>query len=76
MRSYPSKHSDYNLKMMLKLNKQFNLHVGLSDHSEGDTVALAATALGASNRKTCKIKEIIKVMIQVFHGYRRIKKFL
>ena len=47
MSSYPSKHSDYNLKMMLKLNKQFNLHVGLSDHSEGDTVALAATALGA-----------------------------
>ena len=47
MSSYPSKHSDYNLKMMLKLKKQFNLHIGLSDHSKGDTVAMAATALGA-----------------------------
>ena len=67
MSSYPSKHSDYNLKMMLKLNKQFNLHVGLSDHSEGDTVALAATALGAKViEKHVKLKEIIKVMIQSF----------
>tara|TARA_B110000240_G_scaffold123840_1_gene138169 strand:- start:246 stop:695 length:450 start_codon:yes stop_codon:yes gene_type:complete len=33
--------------MMLELKKKFNLHVGLSDHSEGEEVALAATALGA-----------------------------
>ena len=47
MSNYPSKHYDYNLKMMLKLKNKFNLHVGLSDHSKGDDVALAATALGA-----------------------------
>jgi pseudaminic acid synthase len=47
MSSYPSKHYNYNLKMMTKLKNEFNLHVGLSDHSKGDDVALAATALGA-----------------------------
>lgn len=47
MSNYPSKHKDYNLKMMTKLQKKFKLHVGLSDHSQGDEVALAATALGA-----------------------------
>ena len=47
MSNYPSNHYDYNLKMMLELKKKFNLHVGLSDHSEGEEVALAATALGA-----------------------------
>ncbi len=47
MSSYPSNYYDYNLKMMLKLKNKFNLHVGLSDHSKGDEVALAATALGA-----------------------------
>ena len=47
MSSYPSNHKDYNLSMMLKLKDKFNLHVGLSDHSKGDEVALAATALGA-----------------------------
>ena len=47
MSSYPSNHKDYNLRMMLKLKDKFNLHVGLSDHSKGDEVALAATALGA-----------------------------
>ena len=47
MSSYPTNHYDYNLRMMLKLKNKFNLHVGLSDHSQGDDVALAATALGA-----------------------------
>ena len=47
MSSYPSNHYDYNLKMMIKLKNTFNLHVGLSDHSQGEDVALAATALGA-----------------------------
>ena len=47
MSSYPSNHFDYNLRMMVKMQKQFNLHVGLSDHSRGDEVAIAATALGA-----------------------------
>ena len=47
MSSYPCSHKNYNLRMMLKLKDKFNLHVGLSDHSKGDEVALAATALGA-----------------------------
>ena len=47
MSSYPTNHYDYNLRMMLKLKNKFNLHVGLSDHTQGDDVALAATALGA-----------------------------
>ncbi len=47
MSNYPSNHYDYNLRMMTELEKKFNLHVGLSDHSEGEEVALAATALGA-----------------------------
>lgn len=47
MSSYPSNHYDYNLRMMSKLKNKFNLHVGLSDHTQGDDVALAATALGA-----------------------------
>ncbi len=47
MSSYPSNHFDYNLRMMVKLKDRFNLHVGLSDHSRGDDVAIAATALGA-----------------------------
>ena len=47
MSNYPSNHFDYNLRMMAELEKKFNLHVGLSDHSEGEEVALAATALGA-----------------------------
>ena len=47
MSNYPTDHKDYNLRMMIELKNKFNLHVGLSDHSEGEEVALAATALGA-----------------------------
>tara|TARA_B110000971_G_scaffold215152_1_gene248178 strand:+ start:1148 stop:2194 length:1047 start_codon:yes stop_codon:yes gene_type:complete len=47
MSNYPANHYDYNLKMMLKLKNKFNLQIGLSDHSKGEYVALAATALGA-----------------------------
>ena len=47
MSNYPTKHYDYNLKMMIKLQNKFNLNVGLSDHTEGEEVAMAATALGA-----------------------------
>ena len=36
MSSYQSNHYDYNLNMMLKLKDNFNLHIGLSDHSTGD----------------------------------------
>jgi pseudaminic acid synthase len=47
MSSYPSSHKDYNLRMMLELKKKFNLHVGLSDHTMGEEVAIAAATLGA-----------------------------
>ena len=40
---FPSKMKN----MMLKLKDKFNLHIGLSDHTKGDEVALAATAMGA-----------------------------
>lgn len=45
--NYPSNHKDYNLKMMLELKRKFNVNIGLSDHTRGNTVAIAATALGA-----------------------------
>lgn len=47
MSNYPARHEDYNLRMMIELKNKFNLHVGLSDHSQGEEVAMAATALGA-----------------------------
>ena len=45
--NYPSNHKDYNLKMMLELKRKFNVIIGLSDHTRENTVAIAATALGA-----------------------------
>lgn len=45
--AYPAKTSDMNLKTIPHLSRTFNLPVGLSDHSEGITVAIAAIALGA-----------------------------
>lgn len=45
--NYPTKNDDYNLNMMLTLKKFFKVHIGLSDHSEGNEVGMAATALGA-----------------------------
>jgi pseudaminic acid synthase len=47
MSNYPSSHKDYNLRMMLELKKKFDLHVGLSDHTMGEEVAIAAATLGA-----------------------------
>lgn len=46
--AYPAKASDMNLKTIPHLSKTFNLPAGLSDHSEGITVAIAAVALGAN----------------------------
>ena len=61
MSNYPANHKDYNLKMMLELKKKFNLHVGLSDHTEGEEVAIVATALGAKViEKHVKLKGDIK----------------
>lgn len=45
--NYPASHKDYNLEMMSELKNKFKVHVGLSDHSQGNEVAVAATALGA-----------------------------
>ena len=45
--SYPSKVEEYNLNMINTLAKDFNTHVGLSDHTTGNEAALASIALGA-----------------------------
>ncbi len=46
--AYPTPPSDVNLRCMATLARAFELPVGLSDHSEGITAAIAATALGAT----------------------------
>jgi len=46
--AYPAKIEDCNLAMMVDLKKQFpGIRIGLSDHTLGVTVAIAAVALGA-----------------------------
>lgn len=45
---YPAKPEDFNLSSMVDLRSYHeNLSIGLSDHSAGHTIAVAATALGA-----------------------------
>ena len=44
---YPTPFSDVNLKAMLYLKKKFKLPTGLSDHTLGTDVPIAAAALGA-----------------------------
>ncbi|NMB96957.1 MAG: N-acetylneuraminate synthase [Clostridiaceae bacterium] len=46
--SYPTPMEDVNLRAMLTLKEHFKLPVGLSDHSLGVEVPIAATALGAA----------------------------
>lgn len=46
--SYPAAPQDYNLRVLATLAATFNLPVGLSDHSLGLSVTLAAVALGAT----------------------------
>ncbi len=46
--SYPAPIEDSNLIMMKKIAKDFNVKVGLSDHTLGITVPVVATALGAT----------------------------
>ena len=38
---------EVNLRAMMSLKNAFNLEVGYSDHSVGNTVSIAAVALGA-----------------------------
>lgn len=44
---YPAPFSDINLKAMDKMRQAFGLPVGLSDHSAGSTIPVAAVARGA-----------------------------
>lgn len=46
--AYPAPAASINLKAMDSLRREFNLPVGLSDHSEGISVAMAAVARGAT----------------------------
>jgi N-acetylneuraminate synthase len=46
--SYPTPPDQLNLRAMLTLRKEFALPVGLSDHTQGITAAIAASALGAA----------------------------
>jgi N,N'-diacetyllegionaminate synthase len=45
--SYPAKVAETNLKAMATLRSAFDLPVGLSDHTSGITVPIAAVAMGA-----------------------------
>jgi N,N'-diacetyllegionaminate synthase len=45
--AYPAKVEDVNLRAMETLRREFKLPVGLSDHTLGTTVPIAAVALGA-----------------------------
>lgn len=45
--SYPAKAEDMNLRAVVSLRDNFRLPVGLSDHTIGITVPIAAVALGA-----------------------------
>lgn len=45
--NYPARIEDMNLRTMETLRRAFGLPVGLSDHSLGITIPIAATALGA-----------------------------
>lgn len=46
--AYPASPEDFNLITMAHMLERFHCHVGLSDHTLGSTVAVAATALGAT----------------------------
>jgi N-acetylneuraminate synthase len=46
--SYPAPPGDYNLKTLVDMYKKFGLVVGLSDHTIGNTTAIASVALGGA----------------------------
>ena len=46
--NYPSDPKNSNIKTILDLKKKFNCEIGISDHTKGIGVAIAATVLGAS----------------------------
>ena len=45
--NYPADNKDYKLSIIGDLKKEFKCHVGLSDHTVGETAAIASVALGA-----------------------------
>lgn len=45
--AYPTPYEDINLRTMVNLADTFDCIVGLSDHTMGDTVAVASVAMGA-----------------------------
>jgi N-acetylneuraminate synthase len=45
--AYPAAPRDFKLRNLLLLARRFGVHTGISDHSRGSLVAVAATALGA-----------------------------
>ena len=45
---YPTNYKDVNLRVMNEFKKKYRTNIGLSDHTIGTEVAIAATALGAS----------------------------
>jgi len=45
--AYPAQPEDINLKVIQTLKDKFNLSVGLSDHTSGIEISIAAVALGA-----------------------------
>jgi len=45
--AYPTPYEQVNLRAMETLTKKFDVPVGLSDHSEGTVIPIAAAALGA-----------------------------
>lgn len=46
--NYPPKDEDINLKVIRSMKEEFNMPIGLSDHSMGITIPIAAVAMGAN----------------------------
>jgi sialic acid synthase SpsE len=46
--AYPASPKDANLKTMMDLQKRFGCSIGLSDHTTGNTTAIAAVTMGAT----------------------------
>ncbi len=46
--SYPAPSEEYNLKTIVDIRENFDVVVGLSDHTRSDVVSIASVALGAS----------------------------
>lgn len=46
--SYPAPIQEANLLQMMEIKEKYNVEIGLSDHTMGNTAAIAAVSLGAS----------------------------